>query len=69
MPQEAAPLGHGCPVRIETTGRVLPDWGMRGASADQPPIAAVHVGEEVRVQLEPYGACALRIAQFPLLHP
>lgn len=69
MPQEAAPLGHGCPVCIQTTGRLLPDWVLRGASADQPPIAAVHMGEEVRVQLEPYGACALRIAQFPLLHP
>lgn len=68
MPQEAAPFGHGCPVCIETQGCILPDWGMRGASADQPPIAAQHVGETVRVHLEPYGACALRIAQFPLVH-
>lgn len=67
QPAEAAPFGHGCPVLIETQGRLLPDWGMHSASADQPPIAAVHVGDAVRVRLEPYGACALRIAQFPLL--
>ena len=68
LPQEAAPFGHGCPVFIETQGYLLPDWGLRGASADQPPIAATHVGRAVRVHLEPYGACPLRIAQFPLVH-
>ena len=69
LPQEAAPFGHGCPVFIETQGYMLPDWGLRGASADQPPIAAEHVGREVRIHLEPYGACSLRIAQFPLVRP
>lgn len=69
LPQEAAPFGHGCPVFIQTQGYQLPDWGLRGASADQPPIAAAHIGREVRVQLEPYGACALRIAQFPVVRP
>lgn len=66
-PQTAAPFGQGNPVTLTGDGVLLPDWTMRMGSADQPPIAAAHVGDTVRITLVPYAACALRIAQFPLV--
>lgn len=67
QPKEAAPFGHGCPVQIETDITLLPDWEIKDASSDQPPIASSNRGEVVHVQLSPYGACALRISQFPVI--
>lgn len=67
QPDQAGPFGEGCPIELETDAVAVPDWGMQGASCDQPPIAPpVSPEDAVRVRLIPYGAAALRISQFPV---
>lgn len=67
QPEEAGAFGEGCPLEIWTDAAPVLDWGLSGASCDQPPIAPPVARENaLRVRLIPYGATALRISQFPI---
>jgi len=54
------------PVTISAKARLLPTWGMEGASAAPPPPSPVATKNQIEtVTLIPYGSAKLRITEFP----
>ncbi|MDL2206112.1 glycoside hydrolase family 127 protein [Eubacteriales bacterium OttesenSCG-928-N13] len=66
-PDKAGAFKTGDPVRVLVKALKLPEWGMEGANAAQPPISPRPEGVEPEViELVPFGNSSLRISQFPL---
>jgi uncharacterized protein len=55
-------------VVITTRGMKIPEWTLRGNSADVPPLSPVLPdGTPEIIQLVPYGSAKLRITEFPVI--
>lgn len=55
------------PLKLSVKAARVPDWGMDGASCANPPISPECAAADVRdIELTPYGASRLHIAQFPV---
>jgi hypothetical protein len=58
------------PVVIKAKGRLLPQWGMNGANAADPPKSPVQSSSPQQdVELIPYGAAKLRVTEIPVAVP
>ena len=56
------------PVILKVKGIEIPGWGIKDNSADDPPFSPVSIeGEEVELELVPYGSAKLRITEFPVV--
>ena len=56
----------GDDVTLRAQGVMLPMWGMRGPSCDQPPIA-LGTGESHEIRLIPYAKSAIRVSVMPIV--
>lgn len=54
-------------IVLHAKGVTVPNWGMRGESCDQPPIAVSEQGAPVNVTLIPYADAPVRLSLFPLV--
>lgn len=67
---EACPFKKGDPVRVLVKAVPVEDWGLEGASAQQPPIQPCIADDGAQViELTPFGCSALRISEFPVAQP
>lgn len=64
-PIEAEVTDDGVTLRAQ--GVLLPEWGMRGPSCDQPPLVSSQTGERVSLTLVPYASSAIRLAVLPIV--
>lgn len=61
-------LASDSPVKLEASGKLVPDWRMEGNNAGTPPIAPETDDQPVtELVLVPYGGAKLRIGEFPLI--
>ena len=63
-PMEAQETQDGVVIRARL--RTLTNWGMRGASCDQPPMADAGTGEAFDAELVPYASAQIRLAVLPV---
>jgi len=57
----------GADVTLRTQGFPLSDWGMRGPSCDQPPLASRPQGAPQAIALVPYAKAAIRLSALPIV--
>jgi uncharacterized protein len=56
------------PVRLKVNGQLVKNWAMEGNNAGTPPLVADTEGQPLQqLELVPYAAAKLRIAEFPLI--
>jgi hypothetical protein len=61
---------YDAPIVLTLKGKIIPMWGMKNNSADNPPLNPPYSIEKVEeLRLVPYGSARLRITEFPMIKP
>ena len=58
---------NGSDVALRAQGVLLPEWGMRGPSCDQPPLVSAGAGDAAALTLVPYANAAIRLTVLPVV--